>query len=197
MPVFRFRIYWEEDDSVYRDVQIRADQTFLQLHSAILVAFEFDQKHKARFFRSNDHWKRGREIVQEMDDQPRMVAPLIMADTLIGTVVTIPNQKFVYLYDDAVNWTFLVELIGLSREENSHLQYPVCIRREGLPPAQYGTKGNVNEKLVEIEEKYDLLGDKLDEEGFGEEGEEEKEEEEGEESTGEEAASPGEEGFSE
>jgi hypothetical protein len=172
MPVLKFRIYWEEDDSVYRDIVIKPNQSFLQFHETILKAYEFDNKHQATFFRSNDHWQRGREIILEKDKQPRKAEPLLMAATAVGEAVRQPNQKFVYLYDFLKRWTFLVELIGISKEESSKMEYPSCVRKEGLGPSQYGTKGLVNDKLVEMEEKYDLHGEDVHGEGFGEEGEE-------------------------
>ncbi|MEZ2445583.1 hypothetical protein QFZ51_002368 [Chitinophaga sp. W3I9] len=172
MPVLKFRVYWEEDESVYRDIAIKPNQTFLLFHQAILQAFEFDSKHKATFFRSNDNWQRGREIILEADNQPRKAEPLLMADTMIAAAVKDPNQKFIYLYDFAKNWSFLVELIGVSKDENSKMVYPACVRKEGLAPSQYGTKGLVGDKLVEMEEKYDLNKEGMDADGFGEEGEE-------------------------
>jgi hypothetical protein len=36
MAVLKFRIYLEEDDSVYRDVAVKHTQTFLDLHHIIL-----------------------------------------------------------------------------------------------------------------------------------------------------------------
>jgi hypothetical protein len=172
MPVLKFRVYWEEDESVYRDISIKPDQTFLQFHQVILQSFEFDNKHKATFFRSNDNWQRGREIILEKDNVVRKAEPLLMEETVIGATVKTPNQKFIYLYDFAKNWTFLVELIGVSKDENSRVTYPLCVRKEGLAPSQYGTKGLVGDKLVEMEEKYDLNKEGMSEDGFGEEGEE-------------------------
>ncbi|WP_343689237.1 hypothetical protein [Chitinophaga sp.] len=172
MPVLKFRVYWEEDESVYRDISIKPDQTFLQFHQVILQSFEFDNKHKATFFRSNDNWQRGREIILEKDNVVRKAEPLLMEETVIAAAVKTPNQKFIYLYDFAKNWTFLVELIGVSKDENSRVTYPLCVRKEGLAPSQYGTKGLVGDKLVEMEEKYDLNKEGMSEDGFGEEGEE-------------------------
>jgi hypothetical protein len=172
MPVLKFRVYWEEDESVYRDIAIKPNQTFLVFHQTILQAFEFDSKHKATFFRSNDNWQRGREIILEPDNQPRKAEPLLMAETPIGAAVKDPNQKFIYLYDFNKNWVFLVELIGVSKDENSKITYPAVVRKEGLAPSQYGTKGLVGDKLVEMEEKYDLNKEGMDAEGYGEEGEE-------------------------
>ena len=62
MAVLKFRVYFEEDESIYRDVSIKHNQTFFELHEAILKGYEFDSKHQATFYRSNDQWLRGREI---------------------------------------------------------------------------------------------------------------------------------------
>jgi hypothetical protein len=58
----------------------------------------------------------------------------------------------------------------VNKEENPKITYPSCSRSEGIGPSQYGTKGLINEKLSEIEEKYDLNTSVLAE-GYGEEGE--------------------------
>lgn len=167
MAVLKFRIYLEEDDSVYRDVAVKHTQSFQDLHGIILKAYEFDSKHQATFYRSNDHWQRGKEITLQKYDRPYKVEPLLMEATTIGSEIRDPNQKFVYVYDFAKNWTFLVELINVSKEENNKLTYPAVVRTEGIAPSQYGTKGLVSDKLTEVEEKYDLGG--MD--GFSEEGE--------------------------
>jgi hypothetical protein len=175
MAVLKFRVYFEEDDSIYRDVAVRHTQSFLQLHQVILKAYEFDSKHQATFYRSNDHWQRGREISLEKYDKAYKVDPLLMDSTPIGSEIRDPNQKFIYVYDFVKNWSFLVELINVSKEEGNKGDYPAVIKSEGIAPSQYGTKGLVGDKLTEIEEKYDLTKGT---EGFGEEGEGESEESE-------------------
>ena len=168
MAILRFRVYLEEDDSVYRDVAIRHTQTFLQLHEIILKAYEFDKKHQATFYRSNDNWQRGKEITLEKYNKQYRVEPLLMESTMIGSEIFDPNQKFIYVYDFVKNWTFQLELINVSKDENPKLTYPAIVRTEGIGPSQYGTKGLVGDKLTEVEEKYDL-GKNV--EGYGEEGE--------------------------
>jgi hypothetical protein len=167
MAVLKFRAYYEDDDSVYRDIVIKHTQTFLDLHNAILKAFEFDNKHQATFYRSNDNWQRGREISLEKYDKQYKAEPLIMAETTIGSEIKDPNQKFIYTYDFAKGWAFLVELINVSKEESPKITYPSTIRVEGIAPPQYGTKSLLGDKFVDIEEKYDLSAGA---EGFGREG---------------------------
>src|SRR6187549_437470 len=171
MAILRFRTYWEEDESIYRDVAIRHTQTFLDLHHAILKSYEFDNKHKATFYRSNDNWQRGREITFEKYDKDYKAEPLLMNEVTISSEIKGPNQKFVYEYDFNKNWHFMVELINVDKEENKKLTYPGCVRTEGIAPSQYGTKGLIDSRLAEMEEKYDLQPDAM-KEGYGEEGEE-------------------------
>jgi hypothetical protein len=167
MAILKFRIYFEEDDSIYRDIAIRHTQTFHDLHGAILKGFEFDSKHSATFYRSNDNWQRGREISLEKYEKQYKAEPLLMQNTTIGSEIRDPNQKFIYVYDFGKNWTFLIELINVSKEENPKIAYPATIRSEGIAPSQYGTKSLLGERFADVEEKYDLTKGA---EGFGEEG---------------------------
>ena len=168
MAILKFRIYFEEDDSIYRDVAIRHTQNFFNLHEAILQAYEFDKKHDATFYRSNDNWQRGREISLDVYNKQYKAPPLLMKETTIGSEIRDPNQKFIYVYDFVKNWSFLVELINVSKDESAKLDYPAVIKKEGIGPSQYGVKGLVGDKLTEVEEKYDLSRGA---EGFGVEGE--------------------------
>ena len=171
MAILRFRIYWEDDESIYRDVVIRHTHNFADLHHAILKSYEFDNKHKATFYRSNDSWLRGREIsLEKYEDKVYKADPLIMANVTLGSEIKDPNQKFIYVYDFNKSWTFMVELINVDKDENRKITYPSCIRTEGIAPSQYGTKGLVDSRLAEVEEKYDLNAAAMLE-GFSEEDE--------------------------
>ncbi len=171
MTILRFRIYWEEDDQTYRDIELLGSQTFLEFHKAIVTAFEFDGKHPASFYESNDKWVYGREFNSEVLVNKKDAPALSMVKTPVSALVTTTDQKFIYVYDPAKKWTFMVELIGVSKEQTPRRVYPFVLRREGIAPAQYGIKGVNPDKIMEIEEKYDLDADEMAE-GFGNEGEE-------------------------
>jgi len=47
------------------------------------------------------------------------------------------------------------------------MTYPAMVRKEGIPPSQYGTKSLLGERFADVEEKYDLTKGA---EGFGVEG---------------------------
>jgi hypothetical protein len=170
MAFLKFRVYWEEDDAIYRDVVVKHTQNFTELNNIILKAFDFDQKHDATFFRSNDIWKRGREISKAVYEKEYVAPPLLMEETTIGSEIIDTNQHFIFLYDFIKSWTFLIELIQVIKNADADmsLEYPIVSRIEGVGPMQYGTKGLLGKTFADIEEKYDLSEAK---EGFGEEGE--------------------------
>ncbi len=178
MAILKFRVYWEEEDAIYRDILVKHTQHFSDFHQSILTAFEFDQKHDATFFRSNELWQRGREISKEVYAKEYKAPPLMMEETTVGSEIIDTNQHFVYVYDFAKSWTFLIELIQVIKNADAdmELMYPVIARIEGVGPMQYGTKGLLGEKFADIEEKYDLSETG---EGFGEEGESDLSDEEG------------------
>lgn len=170
MAILKFRISWEEDDAIYRDVLVKHTQHFKELHHIILKAFEFDEKHDATFFRSNEKWQRGREISKAVYEKNYVVPPLMMDEVLIGSEILNTNQQFVYVYDFAKSWTFLIQLIQVIKNADAdmELNYPMVSRTEGVGPMQYGTKGLLGPNFTDIEEKYDLTEAQ---DGFGEEGE--------------------------
>lgn len=170
MAILKFRAYFQEDESIYRDVAIKHTSSFFELHSAILIAYEFDNKHAATFYRSNDNWQRGREISIERYDKDYKAEPLLMIETTIASEIKDPNQKFIYEYDFTKGWLFAIELIGVDKAGNDKLSYPICVRKEGVAPTQYGSKGLIDKRLAEMEEKYDLKPEAM-QDGYGEEGE--------------------------
>lgn len=168
MPLFKFRIYWEDDDLIYRDIEILSSQNFLEFHKSILLAYEFDAKHTAFFYESNDRWDRFRAISSEVLSNKKDAPALSMLKTPIGALVSKPDQKFIYEYDPQKNWTFLVALIYISNEVDERKNYPACSRKEGMAPHQYKLGGGTD-LLIEIEEKYDLGADEMAE-GYSSEG---------------------------
>lgn len=172
MPLFRLRVYWEDDDQIYRDIEIQSAQTFADLHETIVKAFEFDGKHPASFFESDDKWNRsGRELSSEVLVNKKDAPALSMVKTPIGALITIPGQKFLYEYRSAKRtWNFWVELIGIEKTEHPKRTYPFVAAKEGVAPAQYGIKGISPDRMPETELVNDLGADEIAE-GYGSEGE--------------------------
>ena len=66
-------------------------------------------------------------------------------------------------------WDFLIELKIVDKADGDASIYPRVVRIEGISPMELGAKkGGKKEKLIDVEEKYDLEST----DGFGDEGEE-------------------------
>ena len=200
MAVYRFRVYLEENEDIYRDIDIRTVQTFEQFHNIIQESFKFDNKHSASFFVSDDYWRKGQEITLIKEDLPldefeirKKVEPKkLMSEVKIAKFIEQPHQRFVYIFDQNVQWGFLIEMVKIT-DETPKVNYPVCIRSIGTAPKQYkqinmakeelspdlAMLGLLNEPEIEDEEIYKTIdtGEEAVEESDinsleGEEGEE-------------------------
>lgn len=211
MAVYRFRVTFEDQDDVYREIEIRANQTFEDLHYALLQAINFDTQHDASFFMSDDFWRKGQEIalnpkpVDDDEDIPRLKrkAPAkAMKQSKLAAFIEDPHQKIVYIYDFKANWILYLELIKILGEDVK-ASYPRCIKSVGPAPKQYKMvtpppvaaieedddgSAALKEAIFNEEEAYDTEGDEdevFDTEEGEEEGAEENEGEgEGEEESG-------------
>lgn len=134
MAIYRFRVAFEDQEDVYRDIEIRSSQTFEEFHHAILSSVGFDKKHAASFFVCDSQWRKGTEVTlleEDLEDGVRW-----MKKTKIASCVEDPYQHFMYVYDKNVSWSFTVQLIKIIKEEGS-AEFPVCIKSSGTAPKQY------------------------------------------------------------
>ncbi len=155
MAVYKFRLTFEDYEDICRDIEIKSSQTFFEFHTIILQSIGFDTKHAASFFASDDFWRKGTEItLLEEDIEPGVK---LMKKTKISSFIEQPNQRFIYLYDKKIMWSFFIELIKLVPEDIKTV-YPRCIKTIGHAPKQY--KQQLLDKLKQ-EEKENLLLDKM------------------------------------
>jgi hypothetical protein len=137
MAVYKFKVYFEEYEDIYRVIEIKSNQTFLDFHLAILDSIKFDNKQMASFYMSNDSWKKGQEItLEDMTENPDKPVP-VMAKSKLSQYVNDPHQKIMYVYDFIECWAMMIELMGISTTENPKLTYPALVKSGGLAPKQY------------------------------------------------------------
>lgn len=139
MAVYKFKITFEDYEDIFRVIEIKSTQTFLDLHKAILDSIGFDQKQMASFYMSNDSWKRFQEItLEDMSDgdEPEKKLPIMSKSKLCDYIID-PHQKMIYIYDFIELWTILIELTGIEIKEKAGQKYPVCSKTSGLSPKQY------------------------------------------------------------
>lgn len=171
MAIYRFKVYLEDNEDVFRDIDIRAAQSFEEFHTVIQDAFKFDNKHAASFFVSDDYWRKGQEITLRKEDLPleeeevrKNVDPKkLMKDTKIARYIEQPHQRFVYVFDPAVQWTFQIEMMKIA-DENSKVRYPAVTKSIGNAPKQYKQIVPPKEELSPEMAMAALLNDDMEEE---------------------------------
>lgn len=144
MAIYKLRVIFEENEDIYRDIEIKSGQTFEEFHEAIQDAYKFDKKHAASFFVSDDFWRKGQEITLRKEDLPldeidirkKADPKKLMAEVKIAKYIDQPHQRFVYVFDQVVQWSFLIELIKID-SDNPKVKYPVCVKTVGTAPKQY------------------------------------------------------------
>lgn len=154
MAVYKFKIVVEDNEDIYREIEILSGQTFEDFHGCIQEAFAFDAKHAAAFFVSDDYWRKDQEITLrkedlELDaDEIKMgVAPKkLMLATKMAKYIDSPRQRFLYVFDPAVKWTFCIELMKIL-PDNPKGKYPSVVRSLGKSPKQYKQKLIVADEL--------------------------------------------------
>lgn len=134
--VYRFRITFEDHDEVFRDIEIKSNQTFQDLHVCIQSSIGFDCKKPSSFFMSNDNWIKGQEISTEprtgKDGKPTALTP----DSRLCDFVADPHQKIYYISDYEASWTFFIELMKIVPQASPKTDYPVCVKLHGDAPKQ-------------------------------------------------------------
>ena len=144
MAVYKFKLFIEDNEDIYREIEILSGQTFDDFHNAIQDAYKFDKKHAASFFVSDDYWRKDQEITLREEDLPldseevrKGVSPKnLMSKTKIAKYIDSPRQRFMYVFDPSVKWAFCIELMKIL-PDNPKGTYPACVKSIGNPPKQY------------------------------------------------------------
>ncbi|MBA3707021.1 MAG: hypothetical protein H0W84_14290 [Bacteroidetes bacterium] len=144
--IYRFRVTFEDNEEIYREIEIKSTQHFEDFHHAIVQSISFDNIHNASFFISDDYWRKGDEITlrpaTEIDNNERKKQNLLpkgqMHKSKLASLIDDPHQKFVYIYDPKTAWTFQIELLKIVPDDAKAV-YPKCAKSVGEAPKQYKT----------------------------------------------------------
>lgn len=144
MAVYKFKLFIEDNEDIYREIEILSGQTFEDFHNAIQEAYKFDKKHAAAFFVSDDYWRKDQEITLREEDlqldeeeiKLNVSAKKLMSKTKIAKYIDSPRQRFMYVFDPAVKWAFCIELMKILPDDPKG-SYPACVKSTGTAPKQY------------------------------------------------------------
>jgi hypothetical protein len=155
--IYRFRVILDNDteDNVFRDLEIREDDTLEDLHNIITQSFGFDGSEMASFYRSDDDWNQGEEFslfdLSEGADNVNL-----MQNTKINTVVHEAATKLIYIYDFLNMWMFFVELAEIVEVTDS-VDYPNLLFVHGQVPDEAPDKSFLTDDFDDFNEFDDDL----------------------------------------
>jgi len=134
MKTFVFRIVVDTEEDIFRDIELREDQNFEDLHDALIHAFGFEGDQMASFYMSNENWEKGEEIsLMDVGLFEGEQSSPSMKGTLISHKISEKNQKVLYVYDFLKMWIFYIEVIHMDVVSNDKV-YPAILREFGEAP---------------------------------------------------------------
>jgi len=131
--IFHLRVLIDHGTEVFRDIEIESENTFEQLHEAIMGAFGFSGQEIASFYMSNEEWDKGEEITQMDMGGLGEGSIKTMRDTSLSEMIVDRGDKLLYVYDFMRMWIFFVELVGTAKVDST-IAYPQIVLSVGDAP---------------------------------------------------------------
>jgi len=159
MALYRFRVSFEDYDDVVREIDIRSNQTFEDLHRAIHQSTGYNAEYSSSFYVSNDQWIKGEEIAF-MPNQRRIDRGCLLMDKVkLLSRIDDPHQKFYYTFNFDRPFDFHVELMKIILDETPGVTYPAVIKSTGEAPKQFGNVLNTPVANPEGGDDFDFLNE--------------------------------------
>lgn len=169
--LYKFRIISDEVDDFYREIDIDAEATFLDLHKAILSSVKYTDDQLTSFFTCDEDWEKETEItLEDMGNSSSDEDIYLMAETRLNELLEDEKQKLIYVFDPLTERVFFMELSSIITGKS--LEKPQLVKSIGEAPAQtidfnvqanLGTNFDSGENFYG-EEDFDL--EDFDPEGF-------------------------------
>jgi len=158
--LYRFRVISDEEEDFLRDIDIRSDQTFLDLHKIIQESAGYDSSQIASFFITDDNWEKGEEIPLLNMTGDDSAGITVMEKAVISEYISKEKEKLLYVFDYFSGRAFFISLSKIIKEDKNK-KYPCCSRSVGKPPPQI-VLGDLNINDIFDEELNKIFGEEDD-----------------------------------
>ncbi len=180
MAVYRFRISFEDYDEVTREIDIKSNQTFKDLHFFFLNKIGYDPEKSSSFYVSNDQWIKNEELAYLPNQRKIDNGVALLENSKLSKFIDDPHQKFYYIYNFEKPYEFHVQLIKILDNDPTK-EFPSLFKATGEAPKIFvpfvapdddyveGEDELVDESEVIIAAEDELDGLNTDTEGESEE----------------------------
>ena len=133
MAIYKFRITFEDFDDVVREIDIKSNQTFEDLHKAIHRSTGYNVEKSSSFYVSTDNWLKGDEIAY-LPSERKKDRVVLMENSKLSGFIEDPHQKFYYTYNFDRPFDFHVELVKIILDADPNIEYPFLAKSSGEAP---------------------------------------------------------------
>lgn len=133
MAIYKFRITFEDFDDVVREIDIKSNQTFEDLHRAIHQSTGYNVEKPSSFYVSTDNWLKGDEIAF-LPAERKKDRVVLMENSKLSGFIEDPHQKFYYIYNFERPFDFHVELVKIILTADPNISYPFVSKSVGEAP---------------------------------------------------------------
>ncbi|RZK91368.1 MAG: hypothetical protein EOO98_06120, partial [Pedobacter sp.] len=134
MAIYRFRISFEDYDDINREIDIKSNQTFEDLHRAIHRSTGYNAEKPSSFYVSTDNWLKGDEIAINPTQRKIDNGVVLMENSKLSSFIDDPHQKFYYIYNFERPFDFHVELVKIILDTDPKIEYPYVVKSVGEAP---------------------------------------------------------------
>lgn len=167
--IFNFRLVSDEVDNFKREIEIDADDTFLDLRNAICDAVQYDRSEMCSFFLCDDSWEKEKEITLEDMGTDSDEDTYLMDECILSDYLDDEGQKLMFVFDYMTDRAFFLQLKKIISGKS--LKDPVCTLSMGKAPDQHidmkRFEAEIDAKAAKQASLEDF-GEDFDEDGYNE-----------------------------
>ena len=158
MAIYRFKVSFEDYDDIERDIDIKSNQTFEDLHRAIHQSTGYNADLSSSFYVSSDQWIKKEEIAFLPNQRKINNGVATMENSKLSSFIDDPHQKFYYTYNFDRPFDFHVELVKIILIEEDGKIYPCVSRSLGEAPKMAGSV-IITPVTAPVSEDFDFLNE--------------------------------------
>ncbi len=158
MAIYRFRVSFEDYDDIERDIDIKSNQTFEDLHRIIHQSTGYKVEASSSFYVSNDQWIKNEEIAYLPNQRKINNGIALMSNSKLSSFIEDPHQKFYYTYNFDRPFDFHVELVKIILNDEAGKTYPFVSRSIGEAPKLVGS-GLIPPEVLPVSDDFDFLNE--------------------------------------
>lgn len=167
--IFNFRLVSDEVDNFKREIEIDADDTFLDLRNAICDAVQYDRSEMCSFSLCDDSWEKEKEITLEDMGTDSDEDTYLMDECILSDYLDDEGQKLMFVFDYMTDRAFFLQLKKIITGKS--LKDPVCTLSMGKAPDQHidmkRFEAEIDAKAAKQASLEDF-GEDFDEDGYNE-----------------------------